>query len=274
MNALPTHPTERDRERFEAQMKSKFASWGFNFERLIYDSDGVLPPEYDDADTNLSFNIWWSVERERQLLQNLNQSQGVKLSELLARAEKAEEALRSLASFVGAGGYNADKVDAGVFEEKIRWGIGQIMERLEKAETELAKLAKQESVAFWWIGSDGIYSGGPFAGTPSDEAIANGRNFGCEARLLYAAPVHAVAVPADLLNKLSIVLSGEMVFDPPAHLVDAIPETWDDWDKSIYKKYLREAANSWGRRKMIRQARALLQSATQPGSEPVAHHPV
>ena len=36
---------------------------------------------------------WWSVERERQLLQNLNQSQGVKISELLARAEKAEQEL-------------------------------------------------------------------------------------------------------------------------------------------------------------------------------------
>lgn len=95
MNALPIQPTERDRERFEAQMKSKFASWGFNFERLIYDSDGVLPPEYDDADTNLSFNIWWAVERERQLLQNLNQSQGCKLTELLARAEKAEAELEA-----------------------------------------------------------------------------------------------------------------------------------------------------------------------------------
>jgi len=46
------------------------------------------------------------------------------------RAEKAEESLRSLASFVGAGGYNADKVDADVFEEKIRWGIGEIMTRV------------------------------------------------------------------------------------------------------------------------------------------------
>lgn len=46
------------------------------------------------------------------------------------RAEKAEDVLRSLASFVGAGGYNADKVDADVFEEKIRWGIGEIMTRV------------------------------------------------------------------------------------------------------------------------------------------------
>ena len=45
-------------------------------------------------------------------------------AELAQKLEKAEGVLRSLASFVGAGGYNADKVDADVFEQKIRWGIG------------------------------------------------------------------------------------------------------------------------------------------------------
>lgn len=64
------------------------------------------------------------------------------------RAEKAEEVLRSLASFVGAGGYNADKVDADMFEQKIRWGIGQIMERLEKAEAELARLREQKPLTW------------------------------------------------------------------------------------------------------------------------------
>jgi len=52
-------------------------------------------------------------------------------------AAKASEpytsALRSLASYVGAGGYNADAVDAGVFEDKIRWGIGEIQDRLAGA---------------------------------------------------------------------------------------------------------------------------------------------
>ena len=49
------------------------------------------------------------------------------------RAESYAEAMRSLASYVGAGGYNADTVDAGVFEEKIRWGIGVIQDRLAGA---------------------------------------------------------------------------------------------------------------------------------------------
>ena len=49
------------------------------------------------------------------------------------RAESYAEAMRSLASYVGAGGYNADTVDAGVFEDKIRWGIGVIQDRLAGA---------------------------------------------------------------------------------------------------------------------------------------------
>jgi len=140
-------------------------------------------------------------------------------------------------------------------------------ERAEKAEAELARLKNQKAVAEVRLDGPNLKFTWLF------QTIGTG-TYSLFLAPCYAAPVPAVAAPADLLNKLSIVLSGEMVFDPPAHLVDAIPETWDDWDKSIYKKYLREAANSWGRRKMIRQARALLQSAPQSGSEPVAHHPV
>lgn len=130
MQALPDHPTERDRERFRDITKAMRIF--FEYDR--FNADG----QYKDGVTETAFRIWWSVERERQLLQNLNQSQGRKLSEMGAKLEKAEEVLRSLASFVGAGGYNADKVDADVFEQKIRWGIGRIMERLEKAESDLA----------------------------------------------------------------------------------------------------------------------------------------
>ena len=39
---------------------------------------------------------------------------------------EAEAVLRSLASYVGAGGYNAERVDADVFERKIRWGINHL----------------------------------------------------------------------------------------------------------------------------------------------------
>lgn len=63
------------------------------------------------------------------------------------RAESYADAMRSLASYVGAGGYNADVVDADVFGAKIRWGIDEIMARTEKAEAELAKLREQKPVA-------------------------------------------------------------------------------------------------------------------------------
>ena len=113
------------------------------------------------------------------------------------RAENAEESLRSLASYVGAGGYNADTVDAEVFEQKIRWGIRQFMDRLEKAEAELARLAKQEPVAFWWIGEGGENHGGPYRGMASEFSIDNARNSGCSPQYLYAAPpAVAAGLPA------------------------------------------------------------------------------
>lgn len=40
----------------------------------------------------------------------------------------AEEALRSLACWLGAGGYNSPTVDAKVFEEKIRWGVDHLLD--------------------------------------------------------------------------------------------------------------------------------------------------
>lgn len=55
----------------------------------------------------------YALENERDLLKQ-------KVSDL-------EEVLRSLASYVGAGGYNAPEVDPRAFEEKIRWGIDALI---------------------------------------------------------------------------------------------------------------------------------------------------
>ena len=88
MSALPEHPTERDRERFRDLTKAM--QFGLEYDRrLAYNGD------YTDPQTVAMFRLWWSVERERQLLQNLNMSQGCKLSELGARAEKAESELEA-----------------------------------------------------------------------------------------------------------------------------------------------------------------------------------
>ena len=70
---------------------------------------------------------------------------------------------------------------------------------LDRAEKALKEAQEQEPVAFWWIGPDGKDNGGPYRGKPSDAAIDNARNMGCEPVLLYARPVAAaptVAVPA------------------------------------------------------------------------------
>ena len=161
------------------------------------------------------------------------------------RAEKAEDVLRSLASFVGAGGYNADKVDADVFEQKTRWGIGQIMERLEKAEAELARLAKQEPV----VRIDSGYTGGCVTGYLRKGVDANT----VVGKQLFTAPVSAVAAPAVPDAKTAGIIK---------RLRDACPAG------SGCKCTVNDAASE------LERLSALLQSTPQSGSEPVAHHPV
>lgn len=93
MSALPEHPTERDRERFRDLTKAM--QFG-----LEYDRHG---DDYKYDLTDLMFRLWWSVERERQLLQNLNQSQGCRLSELAqeleAERKRLDWALEKAATF-------------------------------------------------------------------------------------------------------------------------------------------------------------------------------
>ncbi len=60
MSALPIEPTERDRERFRDITKAM--QFG-----LEYDRHG---DDYKYDLTAIMFRLWWSVERERQLLQS------------------------------------------------------------------------------------------------------------------------------------------------------------------------------------------------------------
>lgn len=46
-----------------------------------------------------------------------------------SRETDAEWALRDLAAYVGAGGYNAGTVDPAVFFDKIKWGIDHLTNR-------------------------------------------------------------------------------------------------------------------------------------------------
>lgn len=63
--------------------------------------------------------------------------------QLRERAERAEDVLRSLASWLSAGGYQSTNVDAAEYEAKIRWGVDQLLkvetDRREKAEADLTE---------------------------------------------------------------------------------------------------------------------------------------
>ena len=112
MSALPMHPTELDRERFRDLTKAM--QFGLEYDRRLA-SNG----DYTDPQTVAMFRLWWPVERERQLLQNLNMSQGCKLSELAQKLGKAEAELarlRAAPNEIGLG-----KGEFVIWPVKINW---------------------------------------------------------------------------------------------------------------------------------------------------------
>ena len=83
------------------------------------------------------------------------------LDKVINRAiEPFADALRSLASYVGAGGYNAPTVDPDKFEAKVRWGIDNLLAAAPKA-PEGREWPDDEIVAAWnWCEENG--------GTPAE----------------------------------------------------------------------------------------------------------
>lgn len=79
----PMQPTEHDRERFRDSTKAMSMALEYNRNERL----GV----YRDATTEMAWRIWWAVEKERQLLHNLNQSQGAEISRLMSKIKKLEE---------------------------------------------------------------------------------------------------------------------------------------------------------------------------------------
>lgn len=73
-----------------------------------------------DAEINVVLEDRISDTEMMSLLRRANK-------EFLARAEAAEDVLRSLASYLGVGGYNAPTVNAEEFEKKIRYGIDMLL---------------------------------------------------------------------------------------------------------------------------------------------------
>jgi len=144
--------------------------------------------------------------------------------------------------------------------------LKQQAERAEAAEAELAKLREQKPVAFWWIGEGGENHGGPYRGKPSDAAIDNALNMGCEPVLLYARPVPAApAVAFNISDNVDAnTSSAERIDDnssAPAVAVPAIDiETILDASTATMCQCLRSRLLA----SEVRRLRALLQSAPQP----------
>lgn len=129
-------------------------------------------------------------------------------------------------------------------------------ERAEAAESELKSAREQEPVAFWWIGPDGKDNGGPYRGKPSDAAIDNARNMGCEPQLLFAGPVSAPAVTEEWRAILQWLINQR----GKAGHCHARPGIWDDDNGDKAGLPCEQCA-------MYDRARALVQSA-QPVVNP------
>lgn len=117
-------------------------------------------------------------------------------------------------------------------------------ERAENAEAELARMAQQEPVAFWWIGEGGENHGGPYRGMASEFSIDNARNSGCSPQYLYAAPVAAPDEWREVMTELADDLAIEIDQSYPPER-RAYP--------SEQRRYEREM-------EIVNRARALLQS--------------
>ena len=299
MSTLPIEPTERDRERFRDLTKAM--QFG-----LEYDRHG---DDYKYDLTDLMFRLWWSVERERQLLQNLNQSQGVKISELLARAEKAEAELAKLRTapneiglgqgeFViwpvqinGVHGLAFVKTDdpkavgtshAEPEDGQIEIGAGDSAIYFGNAESAMVLAERLQYVISLMAGSDAAPVPA-VADKRVDELAMLIRRL--VRRLNQELPHNDIGEAAmDYLARNGI--SGEILRGWAA---PAVPEEWrkvmaelaDDLaieiDQSYppeRRAYPSEQRKYEGEMAPVYRARTLLQSATQSGSDPVAHHPV
>jgi hypothetical protein len=156
---------------------------------------------------------------------------------------------------------------------RLRDEVNGLTGSLDRAETALkeAQEQEQEPVAFWWIGPDGKDNGGPYRGKPSDAAIDNALNMGCEPVLLYARPVPANLVESHQIKRDSNSLEFDGIKTAPAVAVPAewrevLTELADDLSieldmryqsRSRYPSELRKYENEM---QLVYRARALLQS--------------
>ena len=136
--------------------------------------------------------------------------------------------------------------------EAVREDNHAMMLEIDGMRTEMTKLREQKPVAFWWIGPDGKDNGGPYRGKPSDSAIDNARNMGCEPQLLFAGPVSVPAAPAPSVPAEWREVMAELVADLQSACDAEHPHR--DQYPSVMRKYNNDM-------EIVEKARALLQSA-------------
>jgi len=79
---IPEHQTERHHAQFKELVLSTL-----NYGDFARESEYG---QYTDRTTARLFRIWWAQERERQMLQNLNQAQGAEISRLMNKIKQLE----------------------------------------------------------------------------------------------------------------------------------------------------------------------------------------
>ena len=246
MSALPIEPTERDRERFRDITKAM--RFGLEYDRRL-----ATNGDYTDQQTVAMFRLWWSVERERQLLQNLNQSQGCKISELLGRAEEAEAELEAV------------RED----NHSMMLEIHNLRIERDALVAELARLRGQEPVAYVKYKQTGGNVGLSWVAIPTGAFYPN------EGDPLFASPVAAVPAPIPFIPDDDTRRNDEAYAAQQA--APSVPEEWrrvmaelaDDLAIEIDQNYPPESRvypseqrRYKGEMEIVNRARALLQSAS------------
>lgn len=129
--------------------------------------------------------------------------------------------------------------------------IDELERRIDGLHKSLDEARNQKPVAFWWIGPDGKDNGGPYRGKPSDAAIDNARNMGCEPQLLFAGPIHAPSVTDEWRTMMQWLIDQR----GKAGHCHAKPGIWDDDNGDKAGQPCEQCA-------MYDRALAMLQSAT------------
>ena len=163
------------------------------------------------------------------------------------QASAWQEAIEDIASYMSVGVEGCDPVEAVARIKKASDDFVRVaVQRAVRAEAALKEAQEQEPSAFWWIGPDGKDNGGPYRGKPSDFAIDNARNMGCEPILLYARPVPAAPAVAALAvpSGWNIRRDGDVLIVQHPDVGGCSVQKEPDWERMIPEAILYSLADA------------------------------